>query len=133
MAKKEKNCDPTDPADDRKGDTWDYVALDPEHRLVVSVVPGERTAENAVAVVEDFKRRTGGRVMNLMTSDGFPAYETAILEAYGTTVTPPRTGKPGRPAGDSEREVSAWADDLRGLGEDAFFSLNRYVFLATAA
>lgn len=54
MAKKEKNCDPTDPADDRKGDTWDYVALDPEHRLVVSVVPGERTAENAAAVVEDF-------------------------------------------------------------------------------
>ncbi len=36
-------------------------------------------------------------------------------------------------AGVSEREVSAWADDLRGLGEDAFFSLNRYVFLATAA
>jgi ubiquinone/menaquinone biosynthesis C-methylase UbiE len=35
--------------------------------------------------------------------------------------------------GISEREVSAWADDLRGLGEDAFFSLNRYVFLATAA
>jgi ubiquinone/menaquinone biosynthesis C-methylase UbiE len=34
--------------------------------------------------------------------------------------------------GISEREVSAWADDLRGLGEDAFFSLNRYVFLATA-
>jgi IS1 family transposase len=97
VAKKEKNCDPTDPADDRKGDTWDYVALDPEHRLVVSVVPGERTAENALAVVEDFKRRTGGRVMNLMTSDGFPAYETAILEAYGETVTPPRTGKRGCP------------------------------------
>ena len=97
MAKKEKNCDPTNPADDRKGDCWDYVALDPEHRLVVSVVPGERTAENAQAVVDDFKRRTGGRVMNLMTSDGFPAYETAILEAYGETVTPPRTGKRGRP------------------------------------
>jgi IS1 family transposase len=97
VAKKEKNCDPTDPADDRKGDCWDYVALDPEHRLVVSVVPGERTAENARAVVNDFKRRTGGRVMNLITSDGFPAYETAILEAYGETVTPPRTGKRGRP------------------------------------
>ena len=97
MAKKEKNCDPTDPADDRKGDSWDYVALDPEHRLVVSAVPGERTAENAQAVVNDFKRRTGGRVMNLMTSDGFPAYETAILEAYGQTITPPRTGKRGRP------------------------------------
>jgi hypothetical protein len=58
VAKKEKNCDPTDPADDRKGDTWDHVAIDAESRLVVRVVPGERTSESVVAVVEDFKRRT---------------------------------------------------------------------------
>jgi IS1 family transposase len=73
------------------------VAFDPEHRLVICVVPGERTAENVTAVVEGFKRRTGGRLMNLITTDGYPAYEGAILEAYGQTVTPPRTGKPGRP------------------------------------
>ena len=35
--------------------------------------------------------------MNLMTSDDYPAYETAILHAYSETVTPPRTGRPGRP------------------------------------
>jgi IS1 family transposase len=97
VAKEEKNCDPTDPADDRKGDCRDYVALDPEHRLVVSVVPGERTAENVVAVVEDFKHRTGGRLMDLITTDGYPAYQEAILNAYGETITPPRTGKRGRP------------------------------------
>ena len=65
--------------------------------MIISVVPGERTGENVTAVVEDFKRRTGGRLMNLITSDGYPAYEEAILNAYGTTVTPPRTGKRGRP------------------------------------
>ncbi len=97
VAKKEAHCDRTDPADDHKGDYWDHVALDPEHRLVVSVVPGARTIENTEALVEDFRRRTGGRLMNLMTSDDYPAYETAILHAYGETVTPPRTGKPGRP------------------------------------
>jgi IS1 family transposase len=97
VAKKEKNCDPADPADDHKGDTWDHVAFDPESRLVVSVVPGARSAENVAAVVQDFRRRTGGRVMNLITTDGYPAYEEAILNAYGETVTPPRTGKPGRP------------------------------------
>jgi hypothetical protein len=73
------------------------VAFDPEHRLIVGVVPGARTAENVAAVVEDFKRRTGGRTMNLSTTDGDPAYEGAILDAYGQTVTPPRTGTPGRP------------------------------------
>src|SRR3954465_1382133 len=97
VAKKEKNCDPDDPADDRKGDTWDHVAIDAESRLVVSVVPGERTAESVVAVVEDFKRRTGGRLMDLITTDGYPAYEDAFLEASGETITPPRTGKRGRP------------------------------------
>ena len=73
------------------------MAFDPESRLVVSVVPGERTAENVTAVVEDFKRRTGGRLMDLITTDGYPAYEDAIPDAYGDTVTPPRTGKRGRP------------------------------------
>jgi hypothetical protein len=61
------------------------------------VVPGARTVENTEALVKDFRRRTAGRIMNLMTSDDYPAYETAILGAYGMTVSPPRTGKPGRP------------------------------------
>jgi IS1 family transposase len=97
VAKKEANCDRDDPADDHKGDCWDHVAFDPEHKLVVAVVPGKRTAANTEALVEEFRRRTGGRLMNLMTSDDYSAYEGAILNAYGRTVTPPRTGKPGRP------------------------------------
>jgi hypothetical protein len=73
------------------------VALDPAHRLVVSVVPGRRTAEHTHVLVEDFHRRTEGRLMNLMTSDENPAYAEAILDVYGVEVTPTRTGKPGRP------------------------------------
>jgi arsenite methyltransferase len=34
--------------------------------------------------------------------------------------------------GVSEDDARAWAQDLRGLGHDYFFSLNRYLFLATA-
>jgi len=94
---KEAHCDPLDPADHRKGDTWDHVAFDAESRLVLCVVPGERTAENVVAVVEDFRRRTGGRLMDLITTDGDSADEDAILAASGETITPPRTGKRGRP------------------------------------
>jgi IS1 family transposase len=97
VAKKEANCDRSDPADDHKGDYWDHVTLDPEHRLVVSAVPGTRTSENTEALVADFHPRTEARLMNLMTSDDYPAYETAILNTYGETVIPERTGKPGRP------------------------------------
>jgi hypothetical protein len=63
----------------------------------MSVVAGKRTRENTQKLVDDFKRRTRGRFMNLMTSDEYPAYKTAILSAYGTMVVPPRTGQPGRP------------------------------------
>jgi IS1 family transposase len=94
VAKKQKNCPDDDP---RRGDCWDHVALDPQSRLVVSLVVGKRTASAVRALVLDFRRRTGSRVMRLMTSDEYPAYEEAIREAYGTRVVPPRTGRRGRP------------------------------------
>jgi hypothetical protein len=69
VGKKEKHCDPEESADAQQGDNWDHVAFDPEHRLVVSVVPGKRTADKVQHLVQDFQERTGGRLMNLMTSD----------------------------------------------------------------
>lgn len=72
------------------------MALDPEHRLVVSAVVGRRTEEDTQRLVEDFHQRTQGRLMNLMTSDENPAYAEAILETYGETVQPKRKGKRGR-------------------------------------
>jgi hypothetical protein len=72
------------------------VAYDPEHRLILGVVPGARDAENVEAVVANVKRQTGGRVPDLMTSDHYPAYETAILQAYGQEVTTTPGGKPSR-------------------------------------
>jgi IS1 family transposase len=65
--------------------------------LVVSLVVGKRTTEATQALIRDFRRRTGSRVMRLMTSDEYPVYAEAIRDAYGTRVTPPRTGRPGRP------------------------------------
>ena len=55
------------------------------------------TVEKVEALVADFKQRTGGRTMNLITSDEYKPYRRAILKAYGKKTTPERTGKPGRP------------------------------------
>jgi IS1 family transposase len=96
VATKQGRCDPEDPADDHKGDWWDHVAYDPEHRLVLCVVPGARDVENVEAVVNEAKQRTGGRLMELMTSDDYPAYETAILHAYGQEVATTAAGRPSR-------------------------------------
>ena len=97
VGKKEKHCDPDRPGDDRQGENWDHVAFDPEHRLVVSVVPGKRTEEKVRQLVQDFKGRTGGRLMNLLTSDEYAPYREAIFRAYAVEVEQPRTGRPGRP------------------------------------
>ena len=90
--KKQEHCDPTDPADAQRGDWWDHTALDAEHKLVLCVVPGARTAEQTEAVVESVKERTEGRPLRLMTSDDYPAYKEAILHVYGTEVTTTPTG-----------------------------------------
>ena len=71
------------------------MAFDPEHRLVVSVVPGKRTTEKTHQLVQDFRERTGGRLMNLMTSDEYPVYKAAIFEAYAVVQEQPRTGGRG--------------------------------------
>src|SRR5512143_1719036 len=84
VGKKQKNCDPFDPADDHKGDWWDHVAYDPEHRLVLAVVPGARSIENAEAIVTGVQDRTGDVPPRLMTSDEYPAYESAIEAVFGT-------------------------------------------------
>ena len=59
-------------------------------------MPGARNAEDVEEVVAEVKARTGGRVLDLVTSDDYPAYETALLEAYGQEVTTTLTGRPSR-------------------------------------
>jgi IS1 family transposase len=70
------------------------VALDPEHRLVLSVVVGKRTEENARQLVYEFRERTDGRFVNLMTSDEYPVYAAAIAELYAEPQRPDGSGGP---------------------------------------
>jgi len=105
VGKKQKNCDPTDPDDDHRGDYWDHVAYDPEHRLVLAVIPGARSEENAHAIVAEVEKRLGGEPPDLMTSDEYPVYEAAILATFGEPVPPER--KAGRPRVVPERRVPA--------------------------
>jgi IS1 family transposase len=99
VGKKEKHCDPDDEADWYRGDQWDHVAFDPDSRLVLEVVVGKRLETTAEMLLEGLQGRLGGRPPELVSSDGYAAYEGALLGIFGEQVTPPRTGKPGRPAG----------------------------------
>ncbi|MFO0891704.1 MAG: hypothetical protein U0790_21485 [Isosphaeraceae bacterium] len=81
--------DPTDPDDDHRGDYWDHVAFDPEHKLVLAVVPGadggERPRRSSPRVAE----RAGCDPPPLMTSDEYPAYATAIEGVFSEPVPEP--------------------------------------------
>jgi IS1 family transposase len=107
VAKKQKNCNPDDPADDHKGDWWDHVAYDPEHRLVLAVVPGARSIENAEEVLQEAHDRTAGREDVLLTGDEYPAYETAIDRVYGVPAGPEPSGTPGRRPIEPKRDAPA--------------------------
>jgi IS1 family transposase len=97
VGKKQGNCDPADPDDDHKGDWWDHVAYDPEHKLVLAVVPGARVTESVVEVVDEVKDRLDGRPPELATSDEYAVYETVLEEAFSEPVVmpqePPRPGR----------------------------------------
>jgi hypothetical protein len=80
--------------------------VDPESRLLLAVVPGERSAGNCKKAVEEVHRRTGGNGAMLLTSDAYPAYATAIEEVYGVWVPQERKPGPGRPPG-PRREMPA--------------------------
>ena len=97
VGKKQKNCDPANPADDHKGDWWDHVAFDPEHKLVLAVVPGARVTESAAEVVTEVKGRLDEQPPELMTSDEYSVYETVIEEVFSQPVVAPREpARPGR-------------------------------------
>jgi len=60
VGKKQKHCDPSDPADAEMGDQWDHTAIDAESRMVVSAVVSKRDGAATKEVVADFADRTGG-------------------------------------------------------------------------
>jgi hypothetical protein len=95
VAKKQKTCDSTDPADDHTGDWWDHVAYDPEPRLVLAVVPGARAIENAEESVAAVQDRLGAPTPRLITSDEHPAYATALETVCGTPARPEPKPRPG--------------------------------------
>jgi hypothetical protein len=81
--KKDKHCSQLDPADAGQGSYWDHVIIDPETKLIVSLVVGQRNADTVVQVFTDFFDRTDGALPELITTDGYAMYLPVILDTYG--------------------------------------------------
>src|SRR5262245_39631201 len=81
--KKDKHCDPTNPADRLCGSWWDHILLDPETKLIVTLVVGRRTADTALEAFLDFYTRTDGQLPALITTDEYAPYFSVIVSVYG--------------------------------------------------
>jgi IS1 family transposase len=93
VAKKQARCDPQDAADHEKGDCWDHLAFDPEHRLVLGVEFGKRSATKILALLERVKAQLQGRVPRLVTTDEFIAYETLLPRVWPKADEPRPDGR----------------------------------------
>ncbi len=96
VKKKEEHLTPLERMLDIHGDTWVWSACAPITKLVPVWVAGKRTRQESTRLIQRLQSSTDGHIP-FFTSDERPHYAAALLEVYGQTVVPPRTGRPGRP------------------------------------
>jgi IS1 family transposase len=61
------------------------VIIDPETKLIVSLVAGRRNADTVAQLFTDFYGRTGGHLPELIVTDEYAPYEAVILDTYGVS------------------------------------------------
>lgn len=66
------------------GDTWTWVALDADTKLVPNWLVGSRDADTGYKFLSDLKKRLANRVQ--ITTDGFKVYLKAIEMVFGSEV-----------------------------------------------
>ena len=78
------------------GDNWIWMAFDPIHKLVVAVLIGDHTEEEAVGLLERLRARLMEACLPLLTGGSLPHYAGAVLRVFGVWVQPRRKGTRGR-------------------------------------
>ncbi len=66
------------------GDCYTWTAIDPDTKLIITYLVGQRTGGDAAAFMDDLS----GRVINIgqLTTDGFNAYPDAVKAAFDNEV-----------------------------------------------
>lgn len=94
--KKQRKLSEEEKANSEWGDTWIWIAFDPIYKLVVAMLVGDRTEEEAMGLLRRLRARLAERPLPLFTSDSLAHYAKAILHTFGVWVRPRRNGNRGR-------------------------------------
>ena len=81
---KQKNVTPQIASERIAGDAWTWVAIDPDSKLVITWLVGQRDAGHATDFVADLAGRLANRVQ--LTSDGHKVYLNAVIDAFAGNV-----------------------------------------------
>jgi IS1 family transposase len=66
------------------GNTWTWIAIDADTKLVPAWFAGDRSAASAAHFIHDLKNRMANRIQ--LTSDGYRPYKEAVEDAFGAEV-----------------------------------------------
>lgn len=66
------------------GDTWTWIAIDADTKLIPSWFVGDRSEDSARQFVFDLKDRLAHRIQ--LTSDGYRPYLEAVEDAFGSEI-----------------------------------------------
>ena len=94
--KKQNKLSETEKEHTEWGDNWIWVAFDPIHKLIVTVLVGDRTEDEAMGLLSRLQARLTRGHLPLFTSDSLAHYAKAILHTFGDWIQPQRKGSRGR-------------------------------------
>jgi hypothetical protein len=100
----------TDTTGTHAGLAWGHVGVDcvcADQQAGPPWVAGKRTRQESKRLIQRLQSSTDGHIP-FFTSDELPHDADALLEVYGQTVVPPRTGKPGRPRASDKVPPDDW-------------------------
>lgn len=80
---KDRNTKPEYRDSGERGNSWTWVALDADSKLVISWHVGQRTLSDGLYFMDDLASRLANRVQ--LTTDALTAYQWAVVEAFGVT------------------------------------------------
>ena len=117
---KAKNVPSANAAPEEAGDVWTWTALDPDTKLIVAFMVGDRDAETARDFMFDLAGRLANRVQ--LTTDGFGAYLKAVGDAFAADVDYARLIKLfGEPTGTKGHERKYSPAECSGIIKEPVF------------
>src|SRR5262249_17397431 len=79
--KKDKHVRHDEQNDPNKGSVWTWVAIDPDSKLIVSWLMGDRDGSHATAFMQDLASRLSSRPQ--LTTDSLGVYSDVVMDAFG--------------------------------------------------